>query len=186
MWVEVFGIILNSILSLIAIIVSVIAIKKQTQEQKLQNTIQLFDKRIQIYTYLTEIFGMSGVVRMHLHLPSIEQNVSFKQFKKGVEQNWINDEQLKILTTMTNMAGTMSTQATALFEKDLAKYIEETIDLFVDFVDVLVDFNCCDKPINKEGYNTFLKLYQHIKDNKKGEIINKINAYLNLTDIKRV
>ena len=60
MIIQIISIILSSILSLIAVGVSIISIKKQTRSQNINASIQLFDKRFEIYNFIVDLWYIVG------------------------------------------------------------------------------------------------------------------------------
>ena len=60
MIVEIISIVLSSLTAIIAIIISIISINKQTTSQNINATIQLFDKRFEIYLFTIELWYIIG------------------------------------------------------------------------------------------------------------------------------
>ena len=74
MVVEIISIILSSVLSLIAVAVSIISINKQTKSQNINATIQLFDKRFEIYNFMIDAWYIVGYFEGGLDKEKIQKH----------------------------------------------------------------------------------------------------------------
>ena len=181
--VSIISLILDFVLALIAIIVSIVSIKRQTKEQELSNTIQLFEKRLNIYIYLENIFRFSGIIFAKLNI--FTPNTTFEQFKNNVRKNKLSEYDLSSVEELLDEQNIIKNQALALFEPKLSKYIIETIELFDDFFNVILELSNSNKQATNLHYLVYKSLIERIHDKEEGGIVSKINDYIILYDIKR-
>lgn len=182
MRLEMVSICVNACLSAIAIIVSIIAIRNQTKEQKLQNAIQLFDKRVEIFSYIMEIFKMANVVYKDYKFPENINRLSYEQFCKIMSKKQVSNAQIDMLIDISDKGDLLRPKALGLLDKELGDFVVDAIDLYSDFVDTIVAINGFNKRITRKHYLTLKRMFFHIN---KARVMEQFDKYLNLRDVCR-
>ena len=183
---ELVSIIINSSLSLIAIVISILTIIKQTNEQKVQNTIQLYDRRINVFSYFMDIYTFSGYLAGYYGFDKDKPfNEVYEKVKFAIENKKLDDEIYQKIINMRYEADKMRYLTQTLFEKELSDFICKLILDFSNYVLVLELVLDKKREFTKNNYNTFRNLYVTVRSGIVDGFNEKINKYISLVDIKR-
>jgi len=185
MGLEIVSIIISSCVSVLAITVSIISLNRQTRAQNLQSTIELYDRRIKIYCLLLDIVKMVGYTNGHAGLKKDEPNPSAAELFEFIKRVPLPDDVSEKIANLVDDGEHLGIQARGLFKKELGDYIVEVIRCFRKYAGTLKGLKRNYK-IKIEDEENFKHLYSLIKDKERVGVISEINAYIDLSDIKRV
>ena len=183
---ELASIIINSCLSVIAIVISIITIIRQTKEQKLQNTIQLYDKRSNIFCYLMDVYKMSGYLAGLYGLDDKKPfEEPYEKVKVAIHTRKIDRDIYEKILDMRDDADKMSNLTMGLFEKELSSLMCTLMRDFSNFVAVIKKIRGGNTLFSQDHYKVFQRLYKTVITYKVDGFNEKINKYISLVDIKR-
>ena len=177
--VEIVGIILNSVLSTIAVVVSIVAINRQRQSQNINANIQLFDKRFEIYNFVLDIWYIVGYFegaldanKMTHKYSNIIEIVKRKKLEgdiaKRVEYAYINAK--KYLRMQE-----------CLFEGKISEYLDELLSNFETYIFGIHLGMSIGADVEELAYQNLLNLRKTEKLD-----VEEMRQYLDLSDVKRL
>ena len=182
---ELASIIINSCLSVIAIVISIITIIRQTKEQKLQNTIQLYDRRINVYCYFMDIYKMSGYLAGFYGFKEKDTfSESFAVVKEALENKKLDSDIYNKILNMHYESDKMRYLTTTLFEKELSIFMCSLMKSFSDYVFIIRLIREKNRKFTEKNYDVFVNLYLRFKAAAES-FKERINKYISLVDVKR-
>lgn len=177
MALEILSIVLSTLVSLIAIIVSFIAIKKQTQMETISANIQLFDKRFDIFFFTIDMWYVVGYFEgifseKEVHtFQSILDYVNTHDLPQNVEQKIIQGHELCFKYEI---------MVKSLFDGRICDILINELNLFDNYIKPIANKAKMSSVTLEENYKNLL-----INRNESRFGIEEINNYLRLSDIKR-
>ncbi len=182
MVVEIISIVLSSVLSLIAVAVSIISINKQTKSQNINATIQLFDKRFEIYNFMTDAWYIVGF---------------FEGFKKGLNINDNNNtyntiiqlvKKCKLSQDILNRIELANANSKRyqymqglLFSGKVRDYLGKFLSNFSIYINGIYFKRITDKEKTEKAYCEIMKLHKTQKLDME-----ELMKFINLSDVKRL
>ena len=171
--------IVSIVVSLAAVVVAVISINKQRQSQNINATIQLFDKRFEIYNFVLDIWFIVGYFegalvankKKHKYCNIIEivKNKGLKgDIAKRVEYAYINAK--KYLRMQE-----------CLFEGKISEYLYELLSNFETYIFGIHLGMSIGADVEEPAYQNLLNLRKTEKLD-----VEEMRQYLDLSDVKRL
>lgn len=176
MELQMISIILSSITAIIAIIISIISINKQTKSQNINATIQLFDKRFEIYNYVLDMWFVIGYFdgkMKALNLPYKYENIiKLSKLTDPIIEDKIND----CYTKCEKFAHLYK----PLFSGKSFEYLKRVLPLFKEYIKGVYH-----KQIFKNDSEI---VYQEIKEilKMKNFGMDDLQNFIDLSDVKRL
>ena len=180
MIVEILSVILSSVLSTIAVVVSIISINKQTKSQNINATIQLFDKRFEIYNFMTDAWYIVGYFEGGLDGAKIQKHCYAKIISLINHVNLTPDIINRIQIAYINCNKYKRMQK-LLFSGQVANYLDKFLSNFSIYISGIYHKRIVDKKTTEKAYSEIIKL--HKTQNLDMEELMK---FINLSDIKRL
>lgn len=180
MSIEIISIILSSLTAIIAIVISIISIKQQTKSQNINATIQLFDKRFEIYLFTIELWYIIGYFEGGLDSCTKNEHTfaEILSYTKNVNLN--NDISNKI-NTAYEKSQKYKILHRCLFDGPTEQYLEILISAFSTYITAIHNGRSIDSKNEEKDYKTILTLIK-----SKDFDMQNLKQYINLSDIKRL
>ena len=176
---NIISIVLSSTLSLIAVVISVIAIKKQTKSQNINANIQLFDKRYQIHQYVYDMWVVVG------YFESLLDNANYKHtyvnIIKLLQSAELSNEIKEKINNAYENSEKYEMMSGLLFSGRSAEYLKEILPLFTIYINGIHHKYCLFEKISNDAYKQIFAIY---KTENFG--MNDLNQFLDLSDVKRL
>ena len=166
------------ILSVIAILISIISIRQQTKSQDTNACIQLYDKRFEIFLYILELWYIVGFFE-----GAIVKNKKEKKYQSVLDINLGLRPEYDIskrIEVSHNNAFKFKAMYKSLYSGNVGLYIGELLSAYYKFI---VGIYERDKIATSEQEKAYAKLME-LKDTQDSGI-EEINDYLMLSDVKR-
>lgn len=179
MIVEIVGIILNSVLSTIAVVVSIVAINRQRQSQNINANIQLFDKRFEIYNFVLDIWYIVGYFE-----GALDANKMTHKYSNIIEivkrKKLEGDIARRVECAYLNAKKFLRLQG-CLFDGKISEYLWKLLSNFETYIFGINNKISIGSDVEEPAYKNLLKLY------KTEEIdMETMRQYLDLSDVKRL
>ncbi len=176
---DIISIILSSILAVVAIFISISSLNRQTKSQKQNATIQLFDKRFEIYLFVVELWQIVGYFCGDINLDE-NKTYSYKEVLALSKSIKINENmQNKINFAYCNSNKYYYMQK-CLFEGNVQKYLDDILSSFTIYITGIYFKNSMDKEFEQPAYDKIISLYK-----TKTFDLEELRQYIYLADIKR-
>lgn len=180
MAIEIINIILSSILSLIAIIISIVSINKQTKSQNINSTIALFDKRFDIYNFVIELWYIVGYFEGAQDLKQDTKH-TYKKIISLINHIDLSNEIKDEIKTAYITSNKYSSMTKCLFSGEIEEYLNKLISSFTIYINGIYHKKSIDPQREEQAYNQIINLY------KTEDIdIDKLRQFIDLSDIKRL
>jgi len=180
MIVEILSIILSSVLSLIAVIISIISINKQTKSQNINASIQLFDKRFEIYNFVLDLWYIIGYFEASQDIRKKKKH-NYKQIIDFVRNvNLTKDISNKIKLAYQNADRYLRMQS-CLFSGKVGNYLQKLLSSFYFYIYGIYHKVSLDKTREELAYKEIFDLYKTEDIDMK-----ELKQYVGLSDIKRL
>ncbi len=180
MAVQIVSIVLSSLTAIIAIIISIISIDKQTKSQNINATIQLFDKRFEIYLFTIELWYIIGYFEGGLDNSSKNKHTYAEILSYTRKVNLNNDIRNKI-DIAYEKSQKYKVLHKCLFEGSAEEYLERLISAFSTYITGIYYGKSIDSENEEKNYQTILKLIK-----SKDFDMQNLRQYIDLSDIKRL
>ena len=167
-------------LSLIAVSVSIISIKKQTKSQNINASIQLFDKRFEIYNFIVDLWYIVGYFEGCQDI-YINTKKSYKNVIKYIkENNLTKDISKKVEYAYLNSKKYLRMHP-CLFSGKVSHYLEKLLSNFTIYIYGIYHKTSLDKNLEEQAYQELFNLYETEDIDMK-----ELRKYIDLSDIKRL
>ena len=180
MVVEIISIILSSVLSTIAVVVSIISINKQTKSQNINATIQLFDKRFEIYNFMIDAWYIVGYFEGGLDKAKIQKHC-YAEIISFVNHVDLTPDIISRIQTAYINCNKYERMQELLFSGQVANYLDKFLSNFSTYISGIYHKRIVDKKTTEKAYIEIIKL--HKTQNLDMEELMK---FINLSDIKRL
>lgn len=180
MILEIVSIILSSLLSLIAVTVSIVSIKRQIKSQNINSTISLFDKRFEIYNFVNEAWFVIGYFNGALNFFT-NKSYHFKDILKIVKSTSLSkdiDANIKKLYINSKKFENMQE---LLFSGGISEYLNTFLSNFSIYINCIYKKESLDKKDEENAYQELMDLLETKELDMK-----ELKKFLSLSDIKRL
>ncbi|MBE7074799.1 MAG: hypothetical protein E7376_02335 [Clostridiales bacterium] len=179
MVVEIVSIVLSCLTSVVAIVVSIVSIRQQTKSQNINASIQLFDKRFEIYKFTCDLWYIVGYLEAGLNINNKKHNFSeiielvneiefTSEFKNRIENAYVNSRKYEIMQE-------------CLFAGKVQDYLKNLLSAFSIYINGVYHKASIDKEFENKAYKKLFNLYK-----KQSIDMKELKDYINLSDIKRL
>ena len=177
---EIISIILSSILSLIAVVISIISIKKQTKSQNINASIQLFDKRFEIYNFVLDIWYIVGYFEGCLDANKKKKHY-YKEIISLINVIDLDDDIANKVKYAYQNCNKYLRMQDCLFSGPVSDYLDKLLSNFSTYIHGIYHGLSFGKNFEEYAYSELLKLHQTEEIDT-----NELRQYIDLSDIKRL
>lgn len=180
MMIQIINIISSSILSLIAIIISIISINKQTKSQNINSTIALFDKRFDIYNFVIELWYIVGYFEGGQDLKQTPKH-TYQEIISLINHIELSSEIRDKIKTAYIKSNKYSSMTKCLFSGEIEEYLTKLISSFSIYINGIYHNKSIDPQREEHAYKQIIKLHE-----TENIDIDKLRQFIDLSDIKRL
>lgn len=180
MTIEIISIILSSTLSLIAIIISIISINKQTKSQNINSTIALFDKRFDIYNFVIELWYIVGYFEGGQDLKPNTKH-TYQEIISFINHIDLSDEMKEKIKIAYIKSNKYSSMTKCLFSGKVEEYLNKLISSFTTYINGIYHKKSIDQQREEQAYQQIINLYE-----TENIDMDKLRQFIDLSDIKRL
>ena len=146
--IQLVSIICSSIIAIVAVVVSIISIKRQTKSQMIDANIQLFDKRFEIYLFAIDLWYIFGYFESCLDLKKCKHN--YKNILSIVNEKEPSKEVFSKIHFAFKNIHKYEVMQKCLFSEKISKYLEELLINFSFYISGIYNKKCA-----------YLRAYEH-------------------------
>lgn len=179
MLLQIISIVLSSVLSFVAVIISIISIRRQTRSQNISAAIELFDKRFEIYNFVIDAWFIIGYFEGGLDLMKTKKRKYNKimEFCNQVELS--EDMNNRIKEAYQNCDKFLRVQK-LLFVGEVSDYLEKFLSAFSVYINGIYHKRPLEETLAEETYKRILEMI----DNEAIDM-RALKEYVDLSDVKR-
>ena len=180
MSLEILSIVLSSVLSLIAVIVSIVSIRRQTHSQNVTAAIQLFDKRFEIYNFVIDAWFIIGYFEGGLDLKNGE-NHYYNQIVEFCGQVELSQDIRNRIKVAYENVDRFKRMQSLLFSGDVSDYLKKFLSAFSIYISGIHHKRTLEKNLAEETYRCILEMYDTEEIDMK-----QLKEFIDLSDVKRI
>lgn len=177
---EIISIILSSSLSLIAVIISIISIKKQTKSQNIEASIQLFDKRFEIYNFVLDLWYIVGYFEGFQDIKS-KKNHYYNELVTLIKKTDLKNDIANNVEYAYLNSKKFERMQSCLFSGKISEYLKKLLSNFSIYIHGIYHRCSLGNDISETAYKEILKLHE-----TEDIDMEELQQYIDLSDIKRI
>lgn len=156
--IQVISIVCSSVIAVVAVIVSIISIKRQTKSQMIDANIQLFDKRFEIYLFTIDLWYIIGYLEAGLDI--LRKKRTYKNILKSVNKLKFSEEVLKKIEKAYQNSHKYEIMQKCLFSGSVSDYLNQLLSNFTIYINGIYHKNSVFEEYEETAYQNLLELYR--------------------------
>ena len=156
--IQLLSIISSSIIAIVAVIVSIISIKRQTKSQMIDANIQLFDKRFEIYLFTIDLWYIFGYFEAALDIKRSKRN--YETILSIVNETKLSQEITSKIEYAFKNIHKYEVMQKCLFSEKISKYLKNLLLCFSFYISGIYNKKCADLKLFNHAYKDIKKLLE--------------------------